>query len=87
MLDKGLKGAVFFTSSPAGLMPCPVSVMYGSTKAFITEFAVSIAAELKGDGIDVLVVNPSPTDTSFYNGNTHKIDAMTFFQKTAVSPR
>jgi len=40
------RGAIFFTSSPAGFMPCPITVMYGATKAFLTEFATSIAAEV-----------------------------------------
>ena len=48
------------------------------------EFATSLAAEVRGDGIDVLVVNPSPVDTGFYSGNKHDIDAMAMFQKTAT---
>jgi len=86
MLDRGQRGAIFFTSSPAGLMPCPISVIYGATKAFITEFATSLAPELKPDGIDVLVVHPSPVDTGFYAGNRHDIGAMKFFQRTATAP-
>jgi NADP-dependent 3-hydroxy acid dehydrogenase YdfG len=31
----------------AGLMPCPFSVIYGATKAFLTEFATSLACEVK----------------------------------------
>jgi len=86
MLDRKQKGAIFFTSSPAGFMPCPMTVMYGATKAFLSEFAVSVAAEVKGDGIDVLCVHPSPVDTNFYSGNKHNIDAMKFFQRTASPP-
>jgi len=81
-----MRGAVFFTSSPAGLMPCPTTVMYGATKAFITEFATSVAADIYPDGIDVLVVNPSPVDTGFYSGNKHDMNSMKFFQRTATSP-
>jgi len=80
------KGAVMFTSSPAGIMPCPTTVMYGATKAFLTEFATSLSAEVFADGIDVLVVHPSPVDTGFYNGNKHDMAAMNFFRKTATSP-
>lgn len=67
MISKKLRGAISFTSSPAGtfdqaihfilkhspltfaagLMPCPFSVMYGATKAFLTEFATSLACEVK----------------------------------------
>jgi len=67
-------------------MPCPITVMYGATKAFLTEFASSIAPELRGDGIDVLVVHPSPVKTFFYAGNKHNIGIMKFFQSTGTSP-
>lgn len=86
MLDKKIKGCVCFTSSPAGLIPNPMTTMYGSTKAFLTEFALSVGAEVKSDGIDVLVVHPSPVNTGFYSGNTHNIGAMKMFQKTATTP-
>lgn len=87
MLAKKLKGVVSFTSSPAGLMPCPFSAMYGSTKAFLSEFAGSLASELKRDGIDVYVLHPSPVDTNFYSSETaHKSSSLSFFKKTAYSP-
>jgi len=86
LLDKKLKGCIGFTSSPAGFIPCPMTVMYGATKAFLTEFAVSVGAEVKADGVDVLVVHPSPVDTAFYAGNTHEIGAMKMFQRTATAP-
>jgi len=86
MLEEKKKGAVFFTSSPAGLIPNPTAVMYGSTKAFLTEFGSSLAPELREDGIDVLVVHPSPVATGFYAGNKHGLDAVKFFQKTATTP-
>jgi short-subunit dehydrogenase len=85
MVEKKLKGCVGFTSSPAGFMPCPFTAMYGSTKAYLTEFATSIAPELKPDGIDVLVVHPSPVATRFYEG-THSIGALEFFKGTATGP-
>lgn len=46
-LDRGEKGLVCFTSSPAGCIPNPFAVMYGSTKAFLTEFACSLAPEVE----------------------------------------
>jgi len=60
--------------------------MYGSTKAFLTEFGASLAPELRGDGIDVLVVHPSPVNTSFYSGNKHGLDSVKLFQSTATTP-
>jgi len=87
MLAKNLKGAIFFTSSPAGLIACPFSVIYGATKAFVTEFATSIAPEVYPDGIDILVIHPSPVDTLFYSDkSTQKSDAVLFFKKTVIPP-
>jgi len=87
MISKKLKGVITFTSSPAGLMPCPFSAMYGATKAFLTEFGVSLAGEVKHDGIDVMVMHPSPVDTAFYNADTaHKSDSLGMFRKTATAP-
>lgn len=85
MQEKKLKGCVVFTSSPASLMPCPFSALYGATKAFITEFATSIAPEVKCDGIDVCVCNPSPVTSNFYKG-THNLDALAMFKKTGTTP-
>jgi short-subunit dehydrogenase len=86
MLDSKQKGAICFTSSPAGCMPTPMSTTYGATKAGLTEFASSLAPELYPDGIDVLVVHPSPVDTGFYSNHDHVVGAVKFFQKTATSP-
>lgn len=59
--------------------------MYGATKAFITEFAASIAPELRADGIDVLVVHPSPIDSNFYQ-KAHDMGAIRMFKATAAGP-
>lgn len=85
MLKKKLKGCIGFTSSPAGFTPCPFSALYGATKAYLTEFATSIAPELYPDGIDVCVVHPSPVRSRFYEG-THAIGALKFFEGTATGP-
>jgi short-subunit dehydrogenase len=87
MLDAHQKGAVFFTSSPGGFMGSPAVSMYSSTKAWMTSLASSLSAELRPDGIDVLVVHPSPVNTGFYAGNVHGIDSAKMFQKTAGSPQ
>lgn len=63
----GKRGCVVFTSSPAGFMPAPFSCMYGATKAYLTEFATSIAPECAPIGIDVSVVHPSPVASRFYD--------------------
>jgi short-subunit dehydrogenase len=83
--QSGKRGCVCFTSSPAMLTPCPLSAMYGATKAFLTELAVSIAPEVTEFGIDVAVVHPSPVLTNFYTG-TDPIGALLFFKSTATGP-
>ena len=37
------------------------------------------------DGIDVLVVHPSPVTSNFYNA-AHKLDALEMFRKTGTTP-
>lgn len=59
--------------------------MYGSTKAFLTEFAASIAPELRAEGIDVLAVHPSPIASNFY-AKTHDMGAIRMFKATAATP-
>ncbi|KAJ3077832.1 hypothetical protein HDU99_000946, partial [Rhizoclosmatium hyalinum] len=86
MLSSSLRGAIFFTSSPGGFMASPMASMYSTTKAFLTNFATSIAPELAPAGIDVCVVHPSPTNTGFYSG-AGLMSALKFFQGTAVSPQ
>jgi len=85
MLNKHLRGCICYTSSPAGFTPTPFTVLYGSTKAFLTEFAMSIAAELSPQGIDVCVVHPSPVASRFYDG-AHSLGALNFFKGTATGP-
>jgi len=85
MLDSGTKGLIAFTSSPAGAMCSPFASIYGSTKAFLTEFAMSLAPEVKYNGIDVVVVHPSPVASNFYN-SVHKISSIQMFQNTARGP-
>lgn len=79
------RGAVFFTSSPANSFANPTSALYGSTKAFVSEFAASLAPEVAEFGIDVLVVHPSPVNTSFYQ-NAHSTDTINMFKRTAITP-
>lgn len=85
MLADKRRGAFFFTSSPSNLFANPTSALYGSTKAFVTEFAASIAPEVAEYGIDVLVVHPSPVTTAFYQ-NAHNSDTINMFKRTGVTP-
>jgi len=83
---KAKRGCVVFTSSPAGFMPAPFSCMYGATKAYLTEFATSIAPECAPLGIDVSVVHPSPVASRFYDQVKHSIDLLEMFKATGTTP-
>ena len=85
MLEKKLKGCIVFTSSAAACQPTPFSALYGATKSYISAFAANVACEVKSRGIDVCAVHPSPVASNFYD-KAHKLDALAFFQKFAVTP-
>lgn len=84
-LAKNLKGCFVYTSSAAAAIPNPFSVLYASTKSFLSSFGASLAAEVRHAGIDVLVIHPSPVASRFYD-KAHKLDALEFFKKLAVDP-
>lgn len=85
MLSKKIKGCFIFTSSVSGYIPNPFAVMYGATKAFVSQFAASLAPEVRAMGIDVLAVHPSPVASNFFD-KAHKLESLEMAQKAAVSP-
>jgi short-subunit dehydrogenase len=85
MVAKKSKGLIAFTSSSANLLPNPLSALYSATKAFMTMFAVSLAGEIRAQGIDVVVVHPSPIASNFFN-NGKDLDALMFFKQVAQGP-
>jgi len=64
LLERG-RGAVLITGSVAGRQPLPLHGVYAATKAFDLLFGEALAVELREHGIDVLVVEPGPTETEF----------------------
>jgi len=91
LLAKNLKGCIVFTSSSAGFIPNPFAVMYGCTKAGLSELAASLAVEGKARGIDIHAVHPSPVTSRFTSGggnkiDVHKMDSIEAFYKLAVGP-
>jgi uncharacterized protein len=59
------RGAVIFTGSVAGHQPVPLNGVYSASKAFDLYLGESLWAELQGTGVDVLVLEPGPTETEF----------------------
>jgi hypothetical protein len=64
MLERG-RGAIVVTGSVAGRQPLPLHGVYSATKAFDLLFGESLAVEVRDRGIDVLVLEPGPTETEF----------------------
>lgn len=91
LLAKKKRGCIVFTSSSAGFIPNPFAVMYGCTKAGVSELAASLAVEGKARGIDVHSVHPSPVNSRFTSGGgndvkVHKVDAIDMAYKFATGP-
>jgi len=59
------RGAIVITGSVAGRIPMPLHGVYSATKAFDLLFGEALAVELAEQGIDVLVLEPGPTETEF----------------------
>jgi short-subunit dehydrogenase len=64
MLERG-KGAVIITGSIAGAQPVPFNTVYSATKAFDRNLGEGLWSEVLGTGVDVLVLEPGPTETEF----------------------
>src|SRR5262245_48495856 len=59
------RGAVIFTGSVAGCQPLPLHALYAATKSFDNLLGEALWGELRGTGIDVLVLEPGSTETEF----------------------
>jgi short-subunit dehydrogenase len=86
MMDRKRRGLVTFTSSAGAYLPGPTATLYSSSKAFLTNFAVTLAAEVKDVGIDVVVIHPSPVTTNFYKVNGPQLASLQSAQKAGISP-
>eukprot|EP00762_Andalucia_godoyi_P008600 ANDGO_04633.mRNA.1 Very-long-chain 3-oxoacyl-CoA reductase 1 len=92
MRANNTRGFVCFTSSAAAMFPAPSQVLYSSGKAFLQNFAQSLAIEAGQYGIDVQVLLPGPMagTSNFYTqneaGKVPKLDAFKFFLAIATTP-
>jgi short-subunit dehydrogenase len=64
MNERG-RGAVVITGSVSGRQPLPLHSVYSATKAFDLFFGESLYVEMRGSGVDVLVLEPGSTETEF----------------------
>jgi len=59
------RGALILTGSLAAKQPMPLHATYAASKAFIEFLGEALWAELRGTGVDVLVLEPGSTETEF----------------------
>jgi len=60
------RGAVVITGSVAGNQPMPRAATYSASKGFARLFGESLWGELRGTGVDVVVLEPGRTETEFH---------------------
>ncbi len=59
------RGGIIIVASLAGFQATPFMSVYGATKGFDLLLGEGLGRELKGTGVDVLVLNPGATHTEF----------------------
>lgn len=65
MVARG-QGRILISGSIVGYMPGAYQVIYTASKAFLNNFAVGFAEELKDSGVTVTCLMPGAIDTPFY---------------------
>ena len=65
MLERG-SGQIVNISSVVGSQAIPRMTVYSAAKAALTALSTGLRMELKGTGVDVLLVAPGSTNTSFF---------------------
>jgi short-subunit dehydrogenase len=73
MVSQG-EGRLLITSSIAAEMVAPTQAVYSATKAFDLSLAKSLRYELKDTGVTVTALQPGPTDTNFFAGESNLAD-------------
>jgi hypothetical protein len=69
------RGAMIISGSIAGRQALPRHAIYSASKAFDLHFGEALWAELRGTGVDVLVLEPGPTESEFRDvaGETREV--------------
>lgn len=75
MRERG-EGRILVTGSIVGDMPGPYNLIYNSTKAFIDDFCVGLATELKDTNVVISCLLPGVTDTEFFENADMEDDTM-----------
>jgi short-subunit dehydrogenase len=57
-VEQKIPGRLMFVSSMTGFSPMPYQAVYAGTKAFVTNYGLSLREELRGTGVSVTVFCP-----------------------------
>lgn len=78
LVARGERGGVMVVSSMAGLLPVPFQAAYAGSKAFVTNFAMSLREELHDQPVSLTVYSPGGIDTDMTRGSK-----LNYFENTA----
>jgi short-subunit dehydrogenase len=73
-------GNIVNVASLAGMVPMPLQVTYGASKAGLRAFSLGLREELAGSGVTVSVVSPGPVDTGFFGAELERVADVVFSQ-------
>jgi len=62
---RGARAGLIVVASVVGFAPIPYFATYAASKAFDLHFSAALAAEMKGQPVDVLALCPGSTETRF----------------------
>lgn len=80
------KGAIINISSTAALYPYTGGNVYGGSKAFVSQFALNLRADLHGTGVRVTTIEPGMAETEFTVVRTHGDQAASDKLYTGANP-
>ena len=66
MIERG-SGQIVNISSVVGHQAIPRMTVYSATKSALTAFSTGLRMELRGTGVDVLLISPGSTRTDFFD--------------------
>lgn len=86
MLKNGDDALIVNISSVLGHRGAPLKSEYSASKFAVHGFSDAIRAELAGDGVEVLLVSPSTTDSEFFDAAIEDDTKKDWKKRGAMSP-
>jgi short-subunit dehydrogenase len=78
-------GSIVNVASLAGMVPMPLQVTYGASKAGLRAFSRALCDELAGSGVTVSMVSPGPVDTGFFGAELERVADVVFSQPMSTA--